>query len=153
MLIRKFETKDLARINEIAKQLHPKWFDDNALASIPIDVKVNLAYVLEEESQIQGFIVASSKDGVGWINWLAVDLLWHGKGVGTSLLTKIEEELKSTGVKSLKVETVVEQSPGDGSYDMTIRFYLKNGFVVVEKGNEETFEEFTFKKGVLEKSL
>ncbi|PJE61530.1 hypothetical protein COU87_03995 [Candidatus Roizmanbacteria bacterium CG10_big_fil_rev_8_21_14_0_10_39_12] len=153
MKVRPYESNDLTQIKTIILSLHPQWFDKNALNNIPIDVVLGKTFVVAENVAVQGFIVISSLEGVVWINWLGVDPKRHGQGIGTKLLTHAEDELKKIGVSELRVDTVVEQSPADGTYDKTIQFYLKNNFVIFEKKEQQKHKEFIYKRGILKKDL
>ncbi|QQS39099.1 GNAT family N-acetyltransferase [Candidatus Woesebacteria bacterium] len=153
MIIRPFQTSDLLQISEIVASLHPKWFDNNAVVNIPIDAQLGRSFVAQDNKKIKGFIILSSLEGKVWINWIGVDLSFQGQLFGTNLLKHAENILKDLGVKELRVDTVIEQLPADGSYDKTIRFYLKNGFKVVKKYKQRTFNEFVYRRGVMLKKL
>jgi len=153
MLVRPFELDDLPKIITIVKNLHPKWFDGNALRSIPIDVQLGRSFIVEENSEVMGFVVISSLEGFVWINWMGVHPEFQDNSFGTYLLKHVEKVLKKLGVKELRLDTVVEQSPADGSYDKTVRFYLKNGYKIIEKKEQQYFEEFTYKRGIMLKEL
>ena len=142
MVIRPYRADDLAPLEQIVHKLHPKWFDANALINIPIDIQLGNSFVAEDSNEVKGFIVISSLEGVVWINWLAVDPQYHGKSIGTELLKHVEEKLKQLGVHELRVDTVVEQSPPDGTYDKTIQFYLKHGFRLIEKKEQKKYKDF-----------
>ena len=77
----------------------------------------------------------------------------HGNQIGSTLLQHAETLLKKINVSELYVETIVEQSPPDGSYDKTITFYLKHKFEIHIKNSEESYNEFRFRKGILIKKL
>lgn len=153
MNIRSFESHDPLQITQIINKLHPEWFDNNALKNIPIDMMLGKTYVAVENAIIQGFIVISSLEGMVWINWLGVDPEYHGQGIGTKLLKIAEEELKKIGVAELRVDTVIEQTPADGTYDKTIQFYLKNDFIIIEKKEQQRHKEFIYRRGILKKDL
>jgi GNAT superfamily N-acetyltransferase len=153
MLVRPYKHSDLSKINAIVTALHPKWFDNNAVINIPIDAQLGKTYVIEEKSTIVGFVILSSLEGNVWINWIGVDPHRQGKSYGTNLLKYTEDFLKSLGVKKLSVDTVIEQAPADGSYDRTMQFYIKNGYKVIKKHKQQTFKEFTFRRGVLLKKI
>ena len=153
MIIRPYQSGDLIHIKSIVKKLHPQWFDENALKNIPIDAQLGKTYIAEENSEIRGFIIISSLEGTVWINWIGVDPQYHGISIGTQLLEHTEKKLRELGVKKIRVDTVVEQSPADGTYDKTLQFYLKNRFKLIEKKEQQKFKEFTFRRGVLLKML
>lgn len=153
MIIRLFEIKDLSQIKSLISSLHPKWFDHNALNHIPIDIQLGTTYIAEENAKVRGFIAIASLEGVVWINWMGVDPQYHGHKIGTQLLLFVEKKLKDLGAKDVRVDTVIEQSPADGTYDKTVQFYLKNGFKVIKKHQIQTFKEFTYRRGILLKEI
>lgn len=153
MLIRSFNSNDIFQIDEIIHSLHPKWFDEKALKNIPVDVQLGITFVAEHYAKIAGFINISSLEGKTWINWMGVNKINHGKGVGTELLIYAENKLRQIGVVELHVDTVVEQTPADGSYDKTVRFYIKNGYEIIERREIKHFENFIYRRGVLRKHL
>ncbi|MBI4004664.1 GNAT family N-acetyltransferase [Candidatus Roizmanbacteria bacterium] len=153
MVIRELLSSDIESINKIAKSLHPKWFTSDALKNISIDVQIDKCYVAESNNNIVGFIIFSSQDGEVRINWLGVNPDFHREGTGSKLLERVINFVKEIGSKKIIVETVVEQIPKDGSYDETMKFYMKQGFMIFKKYPEEHFKEFTFTKGLLEKQI
>jgi len=152
-MIRPFKITNLPRIKEIVLSLHPLWFDEKALQNIPTDAQLGKTFIAEEADNVQGFLILSSLEGQVWINWMGVDRQNHGHSIGTQLLAHAEEFLQTLGIQELRVNTVVEQTPLDGSYDRTVHFYQKNGYRIVEKKEIQTFEEFTFRRGILLKNL
>lgn len=153
MNIRSFDSEDISKIKLLIAKLHPGWFDKNALKNIPIDIQLGKSFVAEENSVINGFIVISSLEGVVWINWMGVDPRFHRKNIGSQLLEYVENILRKLGVKALNIDTVVEQTPLDGTYDQTIQFYLKKGFKIVEKKEQQKHNEFIYRRGILRKNL
>jgi len=153
MTIRPFKPQDVSAIKTIINNLHPKWFDEFALKNIPIDAVLGKTFIAEENSEIFGFLILSSLEGQVWINWMGVDPSHHGQNIGSQLLLQAENLLKKLGVKELRVDTVVEQEPPDGSYDQTVKFYLKNGFSILKKHEQQTFEQFVYCRGILNKDI
>lgn len=153
MIVREFVDPDIESIDKIAKSLHPKWFTADALQNISIDAQIDKCYVAESDNDIVGFIIFSSLDGEARINWLGVNPEFHGKGTGSMLLESVITFVKKIGSKKIIVETVIEQEPKDGSYDETMKFYMKQGFTIRKKYPIEHYEGFTFSKGILEKNI
>jgi len=153
MIIRLFNPQDLSAIKSIASDLHPKWFDEFALKNIPIDAILGKTFIAEKNSEVLGFLILSSLEGKVWINWMGVEPTHHGQNIGTKLLIYAENLLEKLGVQELRVDTVVEQKPADGSYDQTINFYLKNGFLILKKRKQKTFEQFVYRRGILSKNI
>ena len=57
------------------------------------------------------------------IYWLAVDNNFRGKGLGTLLLRKIEEEIKKHSGRGIYIQTSNKEQ-----YGPTLDFYKKNGY-------------------------
>lgn len=153
MKIRICNSSDLTQINALIAHLHPKWFDNNALKNIPIDVQLGKTYIASINNKLVGFITLSSLEGTVWINWMAVSIRNQGKGIGKSLLNYAIGELKEIGVNDLRVNTVVQQSPQDGSYDKTVQFYLSNGFEIISREKAVKTGKFTYQRGIMRKSI
>jgi GNAT superfamily N-acetyltransferase len=66
-------------------------------------------------------------DGTYDLYWIAVSSDLSGKGIGTSLLQAVEEDIKSRNGRMLIIET----SSSEG-YEKTRQFYLKNAYPLVE---------------------
>jgi GNAT superfamily N-acetyltransferase len=79
-------------------------------------------------------LLLTVRDGAGTLHaglggkifyqWLAVDLLWvaealRGKGLGTSLLRRAEDEARARGCANVWLDTIGAKSPA---------FYEKNGY-------------------------
>jgi ribosomal protein S18 acetylase RimI-like enzyme len=66
-------------------------------------------------------------DGTYDLYWIAVSNDLSGKGIGTSLLRAVEEDLRNRKGRMLIIET----SSGE-AYDKTRQFYIKNGYPLTE---------------------
>lgn len=60
---------------------------------------------------------------------------FHHQGVGTALLDKVIELMKSKGQKLLEVKTLSDAHPDKG-YAVTREFYLRKGFIPLEEMKE-----------------
>ena len=130
MIIKKATEKDFKKMMNVAKKLHPKWFDNFAInKSMPLDLKIHKGFVAEENGSIVGFITYTSKDGIAEISWLGVIPKFHRKKIGTKLVESLEKELKKLGAKELHVDTVADSVQNE-PYLRTRAFYRKVGFKV-----------------------
>jgi len=152
MKIRKSTEKDFKGMMRVAKKLHPKWFNNFAInKSMPLDLKIHKCFVVEEKSKILGFATYTSNEGETKISWIGVDPKFHRKGIGTRLLKRLEKELKKSGIKELRVETVAK-SIKYKPYEITRTFYEKIGFKVEkvrktkDKDTGKEFDLATFVK-------
>lgn len=152
MKIRKSNEKDFKGMLEIAKKLHPMWFDKTAITkSMPIDLRIHKGYAAEEKGRIIGFITYTSDNGKAKISWIGINPRFHRKGIGSKLLKTLEVELKRIGVKNLRVETVGKCTPRYEPYERTVKFYKSMGFRLEKKSKPKTQEGYhsqmyTFKK-------
>jgi GNAT superfamily N-acetyltransferase len=69
--------------------------------------------------------------GVAEILWMAVSSERRRMGIGTRLLSAIEDELRVEGSKLLEVKTLAAEARY-APYDDTRRFYEGSGFLPVE---------------------
>lgn len=145
--IKKFNKKDFNAVMAVAKSLHPKWFDNYAIGTaIPLDLNIHKGFVAEDKKSIVGFITYTSisDEGGARISWIGVLPEFQSKGVGTRLVNKLEKELKTLGVKELRVGTVAASTKYE-PYEKTRTFYKKMGFRVekVKKmKSKDTGEKF-----------
>ena len=153
MQIRGYRENDLCAVKQIVSSLHPKWFDDGAVKNIPFDINFQKTYLAEVDGEVAGFICIRSQDGKPFIGWLGVDIHDHRSGIGRALVLHVENLLIAVGATSLRVETVVEQEPLDGSYDLTVKFYKSCGFVLEHVGEPKTADGFIFSMGTMVKLL
>jgi GNAT superfamily N-acetyltransferase len=63
---------------------------------------------------------------------MAVAAARHRRGIGTALLDRVEEELRTDGVGYLQVKTL-GPSYADDEYERTRLFYEARGFVALEE--------------------
>ena len=63
---------------------------------------------------------------------MAVDPLWHRRGVGSALVSAIETLLGAEGVQLLQVKTLGASHP-DAGYARTRAFYQSVGFLPLEE--------------------
>jgi ribosomal protein S18 acetylase RimI-like enzyme len=117
-----------------------------AFTSVEIDVAMELInIVLEDESQkdYQIYCMVDDQDQViGYIcygltpmtrgtfdlYWIAVDPDFQEKGVGSKLLSFLEEVVKAEGGRMILADTSTIPQ-----YEKTQKFYLKNGFQEVAR--------------------
>lgn len=66
------------------------------------------------------------------IHCIAVHKGSHGRGAGSALVAYVERELREQGVRFLQVKTMGPSKP-NAEYALTLRFYLRMGFVPLEE--------------------
>jgi ribosomal protein S18 acetylase RimI-like enzyme len=97
-----------------------------------------LTYVMEsvseESSEVLGYVCFGPTpltESTYDLYWIAVDKSKHRGGVGKRLLKFAEEEIARRGGQMLLAETSSQET-----YDGTIQFYEKSGYVIVGKIKE-----------------
>ena len=153
MKIIEYTDKYISSVKDIASRLHPKWFDVNALHNIPNDIKFNKTFLASKNDEVVGFLVCSSKESNVTITWIGVDPDSHNQGIGKALVEYLIEYAKSCGIKTINAGTVVEQTPADGSYDLTIGFYKHMGFSIISQSELKDQDGFRYRMGVFTKNI
>ena len=85
-------------------------------------------YVTDDTNKTAGYICYGKRpltDMTYDLYWIAVDPNIHGKGIGSSLVKFMEEDLKSQGGNLILIET-----SGKESYENERNFYSKNRYEV-----------------------
>ncbi|HZT83376.1 MAG TPA: GNAT family N-acetyltransferase [Gemmataceae bacterium] len=80
----------------------------------------------EKDGRVIGFAYyapAAMTDRTWYLYWIAVSKQTQAKGVGSSLLRHVEEDIRQGGGRVLFIET--SSLP---HYELTRRFYLKHGY-------------------------
>ncbi|CAH0525778.1 GNAT family N-acetyltransferase [Vibrio hippocampi] len=142
---------DLASIQLLARETIDRCYRsflgdesvDGYLTSGESDKEVanNLSHCLVAE--LQGEIVGYGVCKDNFIHILMIRPNIQRKGLGSSFLAHIETSMVSSGHNVLKLETF-------NTNTQAIRFYEKNGWVIV---NQETDTEFGFVRVYLEKHI
>ena len=112
--------------------------DDQAVALELIDVALNdpgqmdylFLLAVDDNDQPIGYACYGPTpltDGTFDLYWIAVAADLSGKGIGTSLLQAVEEDIKRRNGRMLIIET----SSGE-EYTKTRQFYLKNDYPLAE---------------------
>jgi len=80
----------------------------------------------EKDGQVRGFAYyapAAMADRTWYLYWIAVNRQIQARGVGSSLLHQVEEDIRSQNGRLLLIET--SSLP---HYELTRKFYLKHGY-------------------------
>ena len=115
----------------IAKELH-QYFSEKGIAIMGKDLQAHLLYVAKDSNEVAGFVTIQRKNNhVAEISWMAVKLEHQRQGIGSALVNRVANDLRSQGIRVLEVKTLsadVEYTP----YEKTRRFYEKMGFMHLE---------------------
>lgn len=93
---------------------------------------VNSGYhilIAEEDGMVSGYICYGPTpltEGTWDLYWIAITRTKHGQGIGTTLLTAAEANIKKARGRMVLIET-----ESHSSYENTRQFYLKRGYTAV----------------------
>ena len=133
--VREWKAEDLPQILELLKQLAARLeydfvFDIERLGSqfreISAKPEEYASYVYEENGSIRGFVSAVfyvsvfHYRGTALVNELVVREGLKGRGIGTALIARIDEEARKRGMDELEVGVAKENAEAR-------EFYRKNG--------------------------
>ncbi len=102
-MIRTAHTKDISNIMELMKSEPGFWGEswrENVL-ELGIDAANGLAFVQEDNGKIVGFACAHDLGYRAYLSELIISWKYRNKGIGKSLITRIENELSERGCKIL----------------------------------------------------
>jgi ribosomal protein S18 acetylase RimI-like enzyme len=139
--IRKANSKDVSQSLGIARDLK-EWFTNDALKNMEKDFRKDLIVAFIE--RVAGFLNYEVGKDFLKILWIGVDRDFRRKGIGESLLERLEEIAGENCIKKIVVDTLTYEDDYE-PYVSTRNFYLKNGFVygkILEKkeGEDEMVE-------------
>jgi len=98
-VIRKAVKDDIPAIRSLMKS-EPGFWQENWREDVlerGLEASRGLSFVWEESGQILGFICAHDLGFRSYVSELIVKSSEHGRGVGTGLLEKVQQELVSAG--------------------------------------------------------
>ena len=91
--------------SEKAQREEARKHNSSALTQYLSDRKYYVCFVAEEDGKIIGFIIGRNEAGVFWADWLGVNKNIRRKGVGESLMMKLESSLYKKGVHKIWCDT------------------------------------------------
>ena len=149
MQITKAAEKDKREAMGVATTLKD-WFNTKGLKNMNIDFELNSLIVAKEGDKVLGFLCYSSYCGKMLLIWMGVVREAQRKGVGSKLLSWLENEANTLGFHSIEVETLPDEDDYE-PYQQTRTFYYKNGFkrIFYKKARIEGWDD----QIVLEKKL
>src|SRR5579871_2066324 len=121
-MIREYEGKDFAALHALDTAVfkpgvaYSKWMLKQFLGLESADCLVAV-----EGGKIAGFVLAEEHPPIGHIITLDVAEVMRRKGLGSALMKEIEERMKFRGVRSVLLETSVENLGG-------IAFWERHGY-------------------------
>ena len=133
MKIRPFTRKDIWGMLAVARKLHPTWFHESRLKSMPVDLHYQHGFVAVDGSKTVGFVSCSSEDGIPRICRLGVDPALRRRGLGRKLVAAVEKEARRAGAGTVQVMAMGWTRPFNRPHSETRAFYKALGFEVVRK--------------------
>jgi GNAT superfamily N-acetyltransferase len=129
--IRRASATDATTCRYLATTL-PDYFAAEDLDAIERDAGVHDCWIAKLDERPISFLIAEQRSAVlAEIVWLATTEKWRGRGIGTSLLTHVIDELAQTGVQIVGVKAL-DTSAGYEPYESTHAFWRRRGFVQVD---------------------
>lgn len=117
MLIREMECDDLAKIEILESQLFTsQWSRDDFIYEIKKN-EVSYNYVLEEESEIVGYVGVWIMYDQAQITTIGVRSDCQRKGYGRYMMTQMINLVKKHGCLSMSLEVRVSNSPAISLYE------------------------------------
>jgi GNAT superfamily N-acetyltransferase len=118
----------------IARSL-PEYFTCGGIEEMSKDLRRHSLYLAVDAAAVEGFAAVEMKHSLtAELTWMAVRPPHRRRGVGTALLDCLVEDLSSKGIRLLQVKTLAREA-NDPPYELTRRFYEKNGFLHLETVN------------------
>jgi len=121
-------------ILEIIDSVTTTWFTKEVYEYVPYDLKYQDVIVLIQNQKIIGFIMYTCLDGKIAMTLMAIHKDHQGKGYGTLIYEKLEENMKNKGFTTIMLQTI----PPDinANYIKTIKFWNNQGFKITKRYNE-----------------
>lgn len=158
-MIRHAEAGDIEEIHEVAmeswkdaysdiipekiiEEIVDDWYSEEDLVQ---QVEDPIFFVAEQDGNIVGFVHASVEDEEAQLHRIYLRPESQGRGIGSSLYNRVEEEIREKGGESVRLEVLSENEKG-------LNFYLHQGFKEVKEEVVELNTEEVRQK-TLEKQL
>jgi len=121
-------------ILEIIDSVTTTWVTKEVYEYVPYDLKYQDVIVLIKNQKIIGFIMYTCLDGKIAMTLMAIHKDHQGKGYGTLIYEKLEENMKNKGFTTIMLQTI----PPDinANYIKTIKFWNNQGFKITKRYNE-----------------
>lgn len=127
--IRLKTTDDLESMLELARSLE-KWFNQESLVLMAVDLKEDPAWLAIDGSQVVGFLSFQvEEDNERTITWMAVAEPLQRQGVGRVLIRRFLEDCYDDGIKKIRLWTQGDEEGEEASLFSAARgFFRACGF-------------------------
>ena len=117
---------DLISLWKSVFNYHDKRNDPALSIDNKLKINDNLLFIAIKDNKLIGSIMGGYDGHRGWIYSLSVDNNHRKKGVGSTLLKYLENELKKRGCIKINLQILV-------SNEGVVEFYNKNGYKIEER--------------------
>lgn len=152
MKLVKADKNNMEYIKNLYKEAFP-WSERKPFFTLTTD-KIHM-YAVDSDDGLAGMVVASVREDVAFVDYLAVDPAKRGNGIGSAILALIKERYKGYRI-FLEIEDPDMPCDNRDQRERRQRFYFKNGFefkglkvhtkgldaLILCIGGEVTFEEY-----------
>jgi ribosomal protein S18 acetylase RimI-like enzyme len=123
MHIRPFTPTDTDPVIELwhAVGLTRPWNDPRRDIRRKLEVQPELFLVAERDGRLVGTAMGGYEGHRGWINYLAVDPIEQGSGVGRALVERLEQKLEALGCPKVNLQVRRDNTAA-------VRFYEHLGY-------------------------
>ena len=109
------------------------------LADYPGQIAGGLVHVLELDGRVAGFIVMMARPEHLFVENVALDPRWHGRGLGRRLMAFAEARAAELGLGAVRLYTNVKMTEN-------LPFYERLGYHVTERRSEDGYDRLYFLK-------
>lgn len=107
------------------------------------EIKNNTVFAALMNSKAVGFsLIKDGEENYMWLDVLAVNPLYSGKGIGKALIAFSEKYILQCGKNECRLYTNIK-------FDRTVKIYLKYGFEIYNTVFEDGYERFYMKKSLI----
>jgi ribosomal protein S18 acetylase RimI-like enzyme len=99
--------------------------------------------VIADESGVQGVVVCFPKDGYFFLENIAIDPIYQGKGFGRALMAFVERQAWAAGCGEIRLYTHERMTEN-------LAYYPKLGYEEVERRREDGYDRVYFRKTLRE---
>lgn len=107
------------------------------------EITEHTVFVASNEQEIVGFVlIKDSKEDYMWLDVLAVDPDFCGKGIGRKLITQCENYILQSGKNECRLYTNVK-------FERTCNIYLQLGYEIYDTVCVDDYERYYMKKRLM----
>jgi ribosomal protein S18 acetylase RimI-like enzyme len=137
--IRGARADDAARIGEIARAAYEKYVPRIGRAPAPMtadfaaEIAAGRVVVIEADGTVAGYVIAWPEADAYFIDNIAVDPAWQGRGLGRRLMEHGEREARRHALDAIRLYT-------NAAMTENLSLYARLGFVETHRAVEHGFD-------------